>query len=213
MRRAISKAWPDVARHAVLGLVQLELACSTADEELAVLGAVDRLDRGADQRRLARGAGRAARLSGVWPPNCTMMPSGCHLAHDVHHVLVRQRLEEEQVRGVVVGRDRLGVRVDHDRLAPDLLDREGGVHAAVVELDALADAVRAAAQDHDLLRGRELQLVLVLPGRVVVGRVGLELGRRRCRRSCTSARGRTPRAARATSCSVEPIASAICLSE
>ena len=35
-------------------------------------------------------------------------------------------------------------------LVADLARGEGGVHAAVVELDALADAVRAAAEDHDL---------------------------------------------------------------
>ena len=33
---------------------------------------------------------------------------------------------------------------------PSSLQGEGGVDAAVVELDALADPVRAAAQDHDL---------------------------------------------------------------
>ena len=32
---------------------------------------------------------------------------------------------------------------------PSSLQREGGVTAAVVELDALADAVRPAAEDHD----------------------------------------------------------------
>ena len=35
--------------------------------------------------------------------------------HDLEHVLERQRLEVEPVGGVVVGRDRLGVAVDHDR--------------------------------------------------------------------------------------------------
>ena len=50
------------------------------------------------------------------------------------------------------------------------------VHAAVVELDALADAVGAAAEDHDLAAGRWAHLALVLVGRVVVRRVGVELG-------------------------------------
>ena len=63
-------------------------------------------------------------------------------------------------------RHRLRVAVDHDGLEAGLLQRIGGVDAAIVELDALADAVRAAAEDDDLL---------------AVGRVGLALGRRRSR--------------------------------
>ena len=66
---------------------------------------------------------------------------------DRQHVLGRQRLEVQPARGVVVRRDRLGVGVDHHRLEPRLLQREGRVHAGVVELDALADPVRAGAED------------------------------------------------------------------
>ena len=66
---------------------------------------------------------------------------------DVQHVLERQRLEVQPVGGVVVGADRLRVAVDHDRLVAQVAQREAGMDAAVVELDALADAVRPAAQD------------------------------------------------------------------
>ena len=34
---------------------------------------------------------------------------------DVEHVLERERLEVEAVAGVVIGRDGLGIAVDHDR--------------------------------------------------------------------------------------------------
>ncbi len=54
---------------------------------------------------------------------------------------------------------------------------EGGVDAAVVELDALADAVGPAAQDHDLLAVRGLGLALLLVGGVHVGGAGGELRR------------------------------------
>ena len=37
---------------------------------------------------------------------------------------------------------------------PELAQREGGLDAAVVELDPLADAVGAAADDDDLRAGR-----------------------------------------------------------
>jgi hypothetical protein len=97
----------------------------------------------------------SASFSGVWPPNWTMTPckraGGLLGAQDLQHVLRRQRLEIEPVGGVVVGRDGLGVAVDHDRFVAGIGQREGGVAAAIVELDALADAVGTAAEDDDLL--------------------------------------------------------------
>ena len=48
--------------------------------------------------------------------------------------------------------------------------------AAVVELDALADAVRTAAQHHDLLAVGGRGFALFLVGRIHVGRAGGELG-------------------------------------
>ncbi len=74
------------------------------------------------------------------------------LGDDLQHVFQGQRLEIEPVGGVIVGGDGLGIAVDHDGLIALLRQREGGVAAAIVELDALADAVGAAAQDDDLLR-------------------------------------------------------------
>ena len=71
-----------------------------------------------------------------------------------HHVFERQRLEVQPVGGVVVGRHRLRVAVDHHRLEAFFAQREGRVTAAVVELDALADAVRSAAEDDDLVPAR-----------------------------------------------------------
>ena len=94
---------------------------------------------------------------------------------DVQDVLQRHRLEKELVRRVVVGAHRLRVRVDHDALVALLAERKRGVHAAVVELDALADPVGAAAQDDDLRPVRGARLVLPFVGRIIVGRVGLEL--------------------------------------
>ena len=61
---------------------------------------------------------------------------------------IGERLEEQPVARVVVGRHRLRVAVDHHRLEAGVPQRERGVHTAVVELDALADPVRAAAEDH-----------------------------------------------------------------
>ena len=101
---------------------------------------------------------------------------GLFRGHDVEHVFFGEGLEIELVAGVVVRGHGFGVGVDHDGLHPDLLQGEGGLAAAVVELDALADAVGAAAQDHDLVAGGPAGLVFPLVGGVKIGGIGLELG-------------------------------------
>ena len=71
-------------------------------------------------------ASGAARLSGVWPPNATTAgserstPIGRLGVDDAPHALRVERLEVQAGRGVEVGRDGLGVRVDHDGAASRL---------------------------------------------------------------------------------------------
>ena len=144
-------------------------------EPLAVLGQVDALGAGADDRhagRLQRPRQVQRRLAAELDDH----PDRPDPLADVEHVLDRQRLEEEPVRGVVVGADGLGVRVDHDDLEAVGPQREGGLAAAVVELDPLADPVRPAAEDDHPRPVADPRLVLVLVGRVIVGRDRLELG-------------------------------------
>src|SRR5690606_9969081 len=95
---------------------------------------------------------------------------------NLQHILERQRLEVQAVGGVVVGGHGFRVAVDHDGLVPALAPRERRVHAAVVELDALADAVGATAENHDLLAVARRRFALVLVGRIQVSGVGGELG-------------------------------------
>ena len=125
----------------------------------------------------------SASFSGVCPPNCTrhghVAAGAALLVEHRHHVLERQRLEVQAVRRVVVGRDGFRIAVDHHRLEAFLREGEGGVTAAVVELDALPDPVRAAAQDDDLLLRARLRLAERLERPVHVGRERLELGRAR----------------------------------
>ncbi len=106
------------------------------------------------------------------------------LGDDLQHVFGRQRLEVEPVRGVVVGRHRLRIAIDHDGLVAGLFQREAGMAAAIVELDALADAVRPAAEDDDLLAVRRRALVRrVACERRLVGRVHVGRGRGEFRRA------------------------------
>ena len=123
----------------------------------------------------------SASFSGVWPPNWTRqetVAAALPLAvDDRQDVLERERLEVEAVGRVVVGRDGLGVAVDHHRLHALLAQREGGVAAAVVELDPLADPVRARPEDDDLVARRRRGLALVGERAVEIRRERLELGR------------------------------------
>jgi len=131
---------------------------------------------GSDDGHTSATEGRAARFSGVWPPNWTIGGVALLALVDIEHVLEGEGLEEELVARVVVGGNGLGIRVHHDGLKSFLLQREGGMDAAVVEFDALADAVGTAAEDHHLLLGALAGLILVAVGRVKIGRGRLELG-------------------------------------
>ena len=74
-------------------------------------------------------------------------PLGPLQLHDVQDVFQGDGLEVELVRGVVVRGDRLRVAVEKERLVPQLPQGEGRLHAAVVKLNPLADAVGPASQN------------------------------------------------------------------
>ncbi len=172
------------AGDAVLGLLELELV-DQLGEALAVFGQVDRIGRSAEDRD----PGIFQRLRQLERRLPAELDDHAHQRavllldpQDFEHVLGGQRLEIEPVGGVVIGRNGLRVAVYHDGFKAIFGQREAGVAAAIVELDPLPDAVRPAAQDHDLLPVRRLRLVLGLAeargfvGRIHVGRDRLELG-------------------------------------
>ena len=143
-----------------------------------VLGQVDRAGRRTEHQL---GGQLAGELQRGLPPRATMTGRGRRAGglldvEDVGDVLEGQRLEVEPVAGVVVGRDRLGVAVHHHGLEAGVAKGEAGLDAAVVELDALTDAVRARPEDDHLRAVAGAHLVGVLVGRVVVRGVGVELG-------------------------------------
>jgi hypothetical protein len=174
MRSAISTACSTLVASAVGRLLHVELARQLL-EALAVLRAVDRLHR---VPRIGTPSAPAARqLERRLPAELHDHPLRLLQAHDLQHVLQRQRLEVELVGDVEVGRDGLRVGVDHDGLPPGLAQRERRLHAAVVELHPLPDPVGAAPQDHDLAAVRALRLVLLGVGGVQVRRLRRELAR------------------------------------
>ncbi len=138
---------------AVLRLLQVQLV-EQALEPVPVLREVDGVRRGAEDRDvvlLQRPRELQRRLAAELHDDAVQRPLGALGLDDLQHVLFGQRLEIEPVRGVVIGRDGLGIAIDHDGLVARILEREAGVAAAIIELDALADPVRAAAENDDLL--------------------------------------------------------------
>ena len=155
-----------------------DLACQRP-EALAVLGEVDRgVRRAHDPVPGALDPARQPerRLAAELRHD----PDGLLPVEHREHLLGGERLEVEAVRGVVVGRDRLRVAIDHHRLVAQPPERLDGVDAAVVELDPLPDPVRARAEDdHPRACRVGKRLVLLAPGGVVVVRGSLDLARAR----------------------------------
>ena len=156
-------------RHAGFRLRNAELLHDFV-EELAVFRQRDRLRRSAEDLD-AVGFQVVRQIKGSLSAELHDDAQRFFLAVDGEHVFQSQRLEVKLVGSVVVGRDGLGVAVDHHGLKPGVPDREGGMHTAVVEFDALTYAVRSASQDHDLVLGRNFRIVLRVVGGVVVAGV------------------------------------------
>ena len=118
-------------------------------EALAVLGKVDGIGLGAHNvhAALLEHARQLKRSLAAERHHDTV---GALDIDNVHDVLVGERLKVQAVRGVVVSRNGLGVAVDHDGLEAASRQCVARVHAAVIELDTLANAVGAGAQDHRL---------------------------------------------------------------
>ncbi|MPM37476.1 hypothetical protein SDC9_84093 [bioreactor metagenome] len=95
---------------------------------------------------------------------------------NIHHVFQRQRFEIELVAGVVIGRHGFRIAVDHHRFEAGLAQREGGMDAAIVEFDPLADAIGTAAENHVgfLVAARPHRIGVFAVGRIIIGGGGLE---------------------------------------
>ena len=140
---------------------------------LAVLGEVDGLERRAQDPETG-GLDRPRELQRRLPAELDHDSLRLFPLADREHLLRAERLEVEPVRRVVVGRDGFRVAVHHHRLVAERAEALRRMDTAVVELDPLADPVRAGAEDHHRASGRRC-LVRLAPGRVEVVRAGLYL--------------------------------------
>lgn len=156
------------------GLVDAEVV-EHARELVTVLGHVDHLGRGTEDldalavqgkgdvvRRLSshRNDDSARRLDLV----------------DVEDRLEADDLEVEAVGLVVVGTDRLGVVVDHDRLESAVANGPDRANGAPIELDGRSDAVDSRPEDHDSLVVERHVVLCGVVGHVEVVGEGGELG-------------------------------------
>ena len=96
------------------------------------------------------------------------------LLADMEHVFQRQGFEEKLVGGIIVRGDGFRVGVHDDGFVAHFPQSHGGVHAAVVELNPLANAVWAAAQDEDFFPACFAGFIFISIGGIKVGGVGFE---------------------------------------
>src|SRR5437868_1440365 len=122
-------------------------------EPPTILGDVDRIGLGAQDADSSRRQS-AGELERSLTTQLHDHAKRLFALHYVENVLEGERLEVKLVGDVEIGGDGLRVRVDHDRLVTLLAQRQCRAHAAVVELDALSDAVRTTAEDDDRLLAR-----------------------------------------------------------
>ena len=183
------------AGQAMPGLANLQLA-QDRFELLAIFSTVDRL------RRRAPDLGPCgATFLGVEPVQQGNRQFQWGLPPELDHHAVRlldldhiedilegEGLEIEAVAGVVVRRDGLRVAVHHHRCDACVLSGEGGMAAAVVEFDPLANPVGPAPKDHHLAPAAaiahfagwgqrcEASVAVQLLDRALVGRVVIRRG-------------------------------------
>eukprot|EP00962_Isochrysis_galbana_P040190 scaffold14529_cov117-Isochrysis_galbana.AAC.11 len=145
-------------------------------ELVAVLGRVDHGGRGASDIDAGVAHLERQRVWNLAADRHDGVLAALQLVH-VEHPLERQFLKVEPVALVEVGRHRLRVVVDHDRLLAQLPQRPDGRDGAPVELDRRADPVDARAdhhgtvlvEDHVVLVAVVRQVQVVCGGRELSG--------------------------------------------
>ncbi len=148
-------------------------------EKLTVFGQVDGFRSGAEDRHaggLQTCGERQRRLAAELHDNALDRTHLLLGLVDLQHILEGERFEVQAVGHVVIRGHGLRIAVDHDGVIvlAQFLHR---VHAGVVELDALADAVRTGTEDDHRLAFAWTQLGLVRIAGVVIRRGRVEFGR------------------------------------
>ncbi len=152
---------------AVIGAGDVELI-EEGGEFFAVFGQADGGGRGAQDGHtgLLEALGQ---IEGRLPAELQDDSDGLLTVDHIEDVLQGHRLKVQPVGGVVVGGDSLGVAVEHDDFIAAFREGKGGLAAAVIELDALTDAVGPATEDEDFAAVHGRGFIFGLIGTVQVG--------------------------------------------
>ncbi len=144
----------------------------------AILSRFDRIDARANDWH-AGTLERAGQIERCLPAELHDHAIGLDAVANVEHVFHGERLEEQQIARVVIGADRLRIRVDHHRFDAEFAHRETRVTTTVIELDPLSDTIRPTAENHDPLLARLFggRFVFGFVSGIVVRRVGFKLRR------------------------------------
>src|SRR3989344_6684203 len=73
---------------------------------------------------------------------------------DIEHALKREFVEVEAIRHVVIGRDGLGIGIDHDRAATLCTQRFERLYARPVEFNGATDCIGSGAKNGNLIGSR-----------------------------------------------------------
>ena len=142
---------------------------------LPVLSPIDTVRAGAQNfyARFRKGNGK---VQGGLTAELNNNPDRLFLLHDVQYVFPGERLEIEPIRSIIIGAHGFRIAVHHNAFNAHLPKGQRGMNAAVIKLDALADAVGPTAQDDHLFLPGGSNLVFLLIGGIVVRGIGLKLG-------------------------------------
>ena len=141
----------------------------------AVLSPINAVRGGAENRYASAGQWQR-QVEGGLATELDDDPIGLFNFDDVHDVFKGQRLEVETIGGIVIGTHRLGITVHHDGLVAVFFQGKGGMHAAIVELNALPNAVRPTTENDDFFHGLGLRFTHPLIGRIQVRRMRHKFG-------------------------------------
>jgi len=148
-------------------------------ELVAVLGPVDVLGRGAEDRDPGVVEAHRQPVRDL-AAHADHHPVGALLLHEVEDRFHADLVEDQLVADVVVGAHRLRVVVEHQGLEPELRRRLDRVHATPVELDRGSDPVDPGADHQDAAPAAGGESHALVAARVVGGvevvRLGRELG-------------------------------------
>ncbi|MCG3141142.1 MAG: hypothetical protein HDKAJFGB_02357 [Anaerolineae bacterium] len=141
----------------MFGRRNVQLAQQRA-ETRAVFGKLYRFGRRAENFH-ARVFQRAREIQRRLSAKLNQHAVGFFTFNHVHHIFKRDGFKIQTVGGVVIGADRFGIAIQHNRFDAQVLKRVTGMNTAIIKLDALPDAIRSAAENQNFFAVRRFRFI------------------------------------------------------